>query len=61
METGYRAAGDGNKQEREQVARPDRSGTINKFGQRRIVSVGRMIRIPTARPTIVPIFRKVER
>ncbi len=34
METGDRAAGDGNKQEREQVARPDRPGTINKFGQR---------------------------
>ncbi len=35
METGDRAAGDGNKQEREQVARPNRTGTINKFGQRR--------------------------
>ncbi|CSP64142.1 Uncharacterised protein [Shigella sonnei] len=26
-----------------------------------MVSVGRIIKMPTARPTIVPIFRKVER
>ena len=35
MEAGDRAAGDGDKQEREQVAGPYRAGTIDKLGQRR--------------------------
>ena len=35
METRDRTAGDGNKQEREQVTAPDRACTVNKLGQRR--------------------------
>ena len=35
MEAGNRAAGDGDKQEREQAAAPYRPGAIDKFGQRR--------------------------
>ena len=35
MEAGNRAAGDGDKQEREQAAAPYRAGAIDKFGQRR--------------------------
>ncbi len=60
MEAGDRAAGDGDKQEREQVAGPYRAGTIDKLGQRRHRQVGRIIRMPIASPTMVPIFRKVE-
>ena len=35
MEARNRPAGNGNKQEWEQVARPHRTGTVNEFGQRR--------------------------
>ena len=35
MEARHRPTGDGDKQEREQVAGPDRAGAVNKFGQRR--------------------------
>ena len=61
MEAGDRAAGDGDKQEREQVAGPYRAGTIDELVSAGIVRVGRIIRMPIASPTMVPIFRKVER
>ena len=35
METRHRTAGDGDKQEREQVAGPDRAGTVDELSQRR--------------------------
>ncbi len=60
METGDRAAGSSNKQERGTLAaRP--VGTISKFGQHRHSRRTHNPESPTARPTIVPIFRKVER
>ena len=41
MEARHRAAGDGDEEEREQVARPDRAGTVDELGQRGHLQLGR--------------------
>ena len=41
VEARHRAAGDGDEEEREQVARPDRAGTVDELGQRGHLQLGR--------------------
>jgi hypothetical protein len=40
-EAGHGAAGDGDEEEGEQAARPYRAGTVDEFGERRHLQVGR--------------------
>jgi hypothetical protein len=61
MEARHRAAGDGDEQEGEQVTRPDRAVAAANWVKAGIFSSGATTRMPMARATMVPIFRKVDR
>ena len=61
VEARHRAAGDGDEQEREQRARPDRARPSTKRVTAGIFRSGATNRMPSARALMAPIFRKVER
>jgi hypothetical protein len=60
VEAGHRATGDGDEQEREH-ALPHRAGAVDDWVSAGIFSSGMVTRMPMARATMVPIFRKVDR
>ena len=55
------AAGDGDEDERKELAGEDRPGAVDERGDGRHRSGGSTSRMPSASSRIVPIFMKVER